>query len=236
MANSFAVLPVIGVALLLGGCGIGGTPAGPEEHESQHIELDKSERVNARLKMNAGEMDVSGGAQKLMDADFTYNVAAWKPELSYSSSGGNGDLSLQQPGPRSSTGNTKNEWRVRFNDTVPFDLSIQLGAGDAKLNLGSLNLRGIDFEMGAGDLRLDLRGKPVKDYSVRVRGGAGDATIYLPREAGVSAKVTGGLGSVSANGLHLNGDKYENDAYAQAKVKINLDVTGGVGSVKLVSE
>jgi hypothetical protein len=53
---------------------------------------------------------------------------------------------------------------------------------------------------------------------------------------GISAKVTGGLGEVSAPGLNKNGNVYQNDAYAQAKVKISLDVTGGVGSVKLVSE
>ena len=79
--------------------------------------------------MNAGDLDVRGGAAKLLDADFTYNVAAWKPELHYSLSGGDGDLSLEQPGPRSSTGKTKNEWRVQLNDGVPVDLSIQLGAG-----------------------------------------------------------------------------------------------------------
>ena len=99
-----------------------------------------------------------------------------------------------------------------------------------------MNLRGVNFELGAGDLHLDLRGKPSKDYSVRVRGGAGDATIYLPKDVGISAKVTGGLGEVSAPGLSKNGNLYQNGAYAQAKVKINLDVTGGVGSIKFVSE
>lgn len=224
------------VILTTVGCGINSAPAGPDQHESQTIELDKSERVHARLKQNAGNLDVSGGASKLMNADFTYNVPAWKPELNYNSSGGDGDLSLEQPGPKSSTGNTKNEWHVRFNDSVPLDLNVQLGAGEARLNLGSLNLQGIDFEMGAGELHLDLRGNPAKDYTVRVRGGAGDATIYLPNKVGISAKVTGGLGEVSANGLHKNGDKYENDAYGQAKVNIRLDVTGGVGSVKLIAE
>jgi hypothetical protein len=229
---SKTAIAVVLMSLVFGACGNIGTPAGPEQHDSQYIELDKSERVNARLRMNAGELDVSGGAAKLMDADFKYNVAAWKPELRYS----NGDLSLEQPGPKSSIGNTKNEWRVHFNDGVPIDLSIQVGAGDVKLNLGSLNLRGVDFEMGAGDLHLDLRGKPAKDYDVRVRGGAGDATIYLPKDAGISAKVTGGLGEISTEGLHKDGDLYRNDAWAQAKVRINLDVTGGVGSVKLVAE
>jgi len=93
----------------------------------------------------------------------------------------------------------------------------------------------VEFELGAGDLNLDLRGKPAKDYTVRVRGGAGDARIYVPKDVGVSAVITGGLGDISADGLHKSGDKYVNDAYENATVRINLDITGGVGSVKLIS-
>ena len=48
------------------------------------------------------------------------------------------------------------------------------------------------YERGAGTLRLDLRRKPTNDYSVRVTGGAGEATLYLPKDVGVSAKASGG--------------------------------------------
>jgi hypothetical protein len=218
---------------LLWGCG-NMTPAGPDQHDSKTVELDKSERVHVQLKMNAGELDVRGGSQKLMDADFTYNVAAWKPDIRYSSAGGDGHLYLEQPGPKSSTGNTKNRWDLRLNDSVPIDLTVRLGAGDARLSLGSFNLRDVDFEIGAGDLNLDLRGKPAKDYTVRVTGGAGDATIYLPKDVGISASVTGGLGEISVTGLHKEGDRYINDAWDHAAVRVKLQVTGGVGSVKLI--
>ena len=218
---------------MLIGCGLTLTPAGPDQHDSQSVELDKSERVRASLKMNAGSLEVRGGSQKLVEGDFTYNVTAWKPDVRYSSAGGDGDLQIEQPGPKSSTGNTKNIWDLRFNKAVPLDLKAQLGAGEARLNLGGLNLRGLSVEMGAGELSVDLRGKPAKDYSVHIRGGAGDATVYLPKDVGLSATVTGGLGEVSVNGLHKSGDKYVNDAYGTAAVNIKLDITGGVGSVKL---
>lgn len=210
--------------------------AGPDQHESRSIDLDKSEEVHAQLKMPVGDLTIRGGAAKLMDADFTYNVPAWKPDIRYSSAGATGDLFLEQHGSSTSLGNTKNNWDLRFNNDVPLDLRIEFGAGDAHLTLGSLNLRGVDLKMGAGDLHMDLRGNPKKDYSVRARGGAGDATIYLPKDVGISARAKGGVGDVSVTGLHQSGDHYENDAYDRAAVRIRLDIQGGVGSIRLIAE
>jgi hypothetical protein len=228
---------MISSALVLGACaGINSPPAGPEQHESRSVELDKSELVRAQLKIGFGELDIRGGGQKLMDAEFTYNIASWKPDLRYTSTGGTGDLVLEQHGSTSSSGNSKNHWDLHFNDNVPLDLKIEFGAGEARLNLGSLSLRGLNIQIGAGTLHLDLRGKPTKDYSVKIQGGVGDATVYLPSEAGISARATGGLGEISVTGLHKNGDIYVNDSSETAKVKIHLDITGGVGSIKLIAE
>jgi predicted membrane protein len=90
--------------------------------------------------------------------------------------------------------------------------------------------------MGAGTVRLDLRSAPKKDYSVRIRGGVGETTVYLPAAVGVSATTSGGLGDISVTGLHKSGDSYVNDAYARAAVRISLSVQSGVGSIQLIGE
>ncbi|MDZ4802557.1 MAG: toast rack family protein [Bryobacteraceae bacterium] len=227
-------LAILGL-LTLSGCGGIGPPTGPEQHTSQSIDLDKTERVRVELKMPVGEMEVRGGAAKLMEGDFTYNVPSWKPELKYKSSGGVGDL-VVETGSGSAKGDAKNRWDLRLNDTVAMDIRVNIGAGEAKLNLGSLNLSSVEMDMGAGTVRLDLRGNPKKDYSVRLRGGVGEATVYLPKSVGVSATATGGIGEVSVTGLRKEGDHYVNEAYATATVRVRVDVKGGVGSIKLISE
>ena len=225
---------MISAALALSGCHT--NPAGPEQHESRTVDLDNAERVRAELKMPVGEMDVRGGARQLLDADFTYNVAAWKPDIRYQSTGSAGDLVIEQSGPASVGGNAKNRWDLRLNDSVPMDLRFEFGAGEARLKLGTLSLRSLELTMGAGTLNLDLRGTPAKDYSVRIRGGVGEATIYLPRDVGISAVAGGGIGDVSVTGLYKSGDRYVNDANERAAVRIRLDIQGGVGSIKLIAE
>jgi predicted membrane protein len=111
-----------------------------------------------------------------------------------------------------------------------------LGAGEGRLDLGDLNLRGVDVEMGAGTLVLDLRGNPTQDYSVRVRGGVGEATVHVPKDVGISATASGGLGSIQVTGLEKRGDRYVNDAEGRSGVRIRLDIVGGVGEIKLIAE
>lgn len=226
-------------ALLLTSCGAvrdTSEPAGPEQRESRTVDLDKSERVRVDLRMPAGELQVRGGAEKLMEGDFTYNVAEWKPEIRYSATGSVGGLTLEQHGPSSSRGSARNRWDLKFNKSVPLDFRAELGAGEARLELGSLNLRSVEITMGAGTLNVDLRGTPAQDYPVRIRGGVGEATVRLPKDVGVSAVASGGLGDISVSGLRKSGDKYLNDAYQTASRRIRLDIQGGVGSIRLIAD
>ncbi|HLJ45775.1 MAG TPA: toast rack family protein [Bryobacteraceae bacterium] len=227
----------IAAAALLAGCTFDSEPTGPTKHESQSVDLDKSEMLRVNLKMGAGELKVDGGSPKLVDANFTYNIPSWKPEFRYTNTGVRGDLTIEQPGTsHGRTGNTEYTWELRFNDNVPLDLSAHFGAGEARMNLGTVSLRSVTVEMGVGELRMDLRGKPTRDYNVTVHGGVGEATIYLPQNVGVSANARGGIGGITTRGLHKEGGAYVNDAYQTAHVKINLDISGGVGAINLFAE
>jgi hypothetical protein len=110
MINRHLVPAAICAALVLTACGVEMASNGPEQHESHSVDLDKSERVHARFKMPMGDLKMTGGATKLMDADFNYNVAAWKPDIRYTSTDGSGDLIVEQNGPKSSLGGAKNRW------------------------------------------------------------------------------------------------------------------------------
>src|SRR5262245_23489637 len=85
---------------------------------TRSIELDKAESVDVELDMGAGELKVGGGAPKLMDASFRFNVPTWEPVVDYES-GARAQLRVKQPSGATSFGRTENTWDVRFNDTVP---------------------------------------------------------------------------------------------------------------------
>jgi N-terminal domain of toast_rack, DUF2154 len=225
-------------AVLAGACGTqpGGTPqVGKMQHESKSVDPKNAQSARAQLKMGAGELNLTGGADQLMEGDFSYNVADWKPEVSYDVSGDEGELVVRQGGSKDSnlTGEARNEWEIRLNDELPTDLVVQLGAGESDLDLDSLTLEGLKLQMGAGKTTVDLTGDYAQGFDSSIQGGVGEATVELPSEVGVKAKAQGGLGKINAEGLKRVGDSYVNDAYGESDVTLNVNVQGGIGEINL---
>ena len=225
------ILLTVGI-IVLAGCA-NNVRLGPMEHETKALELDKSEITRVELKMGAGELRVGGGAAKLMEANFDYNDAGSKPQVEYHSTGVRSDIDVH---PSGTVQHGESKWDMRFNDSVGMDLVVKMGAGEAHLNLGSMNLRSVAFDLGAGELDADLRGHPKRSYDVRINGGVGQATIHLPKSVGISATAVGGIGEVNVSGLEKRNDRWINPGHENDPVNIRLDVKGGVGQSDLVAE
>ena len=228
-----AVILTVVAVLFVGSCGTQGV--GEMQRESQVVALKDARSVGAELSMGAGELNVTGGADALMEADFAYNVADWKPDVSYEVSGSTGDLSVEQgsgEGVRLG-GDARNEWDVRFNDEVPTDLRVEMGAGESDLDLDSLALKELDLRIGAGQTTVDVTGDYEQDLDASIQGGVGEANVMLPSEIGVRVRAQGGLGKINAEGLEREGDLYVNDAYGDSDVTLDVEVQGGVGEINL---
>src|SRR5215216_2160171 len=220
-------------AVLAGACGTqpgGGQQVGKMQHESQSVGLENAQSARAELKMGAGELNITGGADQLMEGEFSYNVAEWKPKVSYNVSGDEGELVVKQGGTEGVhlDADGRNEWDIRLNDEVPTDLVVQMGAGESELDLDSLALTGVDLQMGAGKTTVDLTGDYDQDLDASIQGGVGEASVMLPSEIGVRATAQGGLGKIDAEGLEKQGNAYVNDAYGNSEVPLEVDVQGGV--------
>jgi hypothetical protein len=217
------------------GCNLGGNrvSTGETRRESKTVALGAAQSVRVSLSMKAGELKVAGGAPQLMDADFTYNVPEWQPEVRYEVSGGVGNLEVEQPGSGSSTGHTRNEWDLHLNNKAPMEMTVNMGAGRATLTLSGLALSRLELNMGAGETTVDLTGDWKKDLSAQIHGGVGRATIRLPRDVGVHVIARGGLGAINASAFQKQGDAYVNDMYGKSPVTLRIEVEGGVGEINL---
>ncbi|HKQ88048.1 MAG TPA: LiaF domain-containing protein, partial [Candidatus Acidoferrales bacterium] len=102
--------------------------------------------------------------------------------------------------------------------------------------LAGLDLTHLEVHMGAGEMVLDLTGQRKQNLSADIHGGVGQARIRLPKDVGVRAHATGGIGAVNAHGLTKQGDDYVNAAYGKTPTTIDLSVEGGIGEIDLDQE
>jgi hypothetical protein len=232
------IVMMAATAIVAGACGTqgGGTPqVGMLQRESKSVDPKNAQSARAQFKIGAGELNLAGGADQLMEANFSYNVSEWKPKVTYDVSGDTGELMVKQGSAEGGdlSGDARNEWDIRLNDELPTDLAVQMGAGESNLDLDSLTLSGVDLQMGAGKTTVDLTGDYARSFDTSIQGGVGEATVELPSDVGVKAKAEGGLGKINAEGLKRVGNAYVNDAYGESDVNLNVDVQGGVGEINL---
>ena len=233
----FVVLFVaaIAAAMFLGACGPQRVEVGELRTQTRSVDAEDAESVRANLRIALGELNVSGGADELMEADFAYNVSAWEPRVNYELGGDTGELNVEQQGLGEGIPDrdVRNEWDLRLNDDIPMDLAVQMGGGVGNLDLDSLILTGLNLDMGAGATMVDLTGDWERDLSAVVRGGAGEVTLLLPSQTGVRVNAGTRLGRVNAEGLRKEGEAFVNGAYGDSDTTLEVDVSGGVGQINL---
>jgi hypothetical protein len=229
------MVAAMAAAMSLGACGPQRVEVGELRTETRSVDAEDAESVRANLRIALGELNVSGGADALMEADFAYNVSAWEPRVNYELGGDTGELTVEQQGLGEGIPDrdVRNEWDLRLNDDVPLDLTVQMGGGVSNLDLDSLTLTGLNLDMGAGATTVDLTGDWEGDLSAVVRGAAGEVTLLLPSQTGVRVNAGTRLGRVNADGLRKEGEAFVNDAYGDSDATLEVNVSGGVGQINL---
>jgi len=71
---------------------------------------------------------------------------------------------------------------------------------------------------------------------VRIHGGVGEATVHLPAGVAIDAEAQGGIGEIEVRGLRKEGSRWLSDGTGDAKVKVHVEVEGGIGRIALIGD
>jgi len=254
MIPTLILLALVG---LVGGC----VTVGSDHVDDRTVPVESASSVNATVIVRAGELRVGGGADDLAETEFTYNVAAFRPDVTYTERDNEGELLIEQPTTRTAfflSGQTKNLWDLKFSETIPMNIQFQLGSTKSRIDLSDLTLGTVSIDGGVGDLNVKLIGEPdlneltmelgagkttvdlsglwKSDISVDIDGGVGDISVRLPADVGVKVSIDVGVGTVNVEGLHKDGEVYLNQEWESNPVSIDLNIEGGVGRISVVTD
>jgi len=130
------------------------------------------------------------------------------------------------------------DFEVRFDEPNGAEMSrLMLDAGASKLEILGIGHAGpeqMTVQGGVGSITLDFTGTWPNSADVKVVAGIGSLTLRLPDNVGVQVETEGGLTNVEVSGLRRTGDAYVNDAFGETETELRIQVTTGIGSVKLI--
>ena len=201
----------------------------PGPNEELVVPLDGASDAAIRIKFGAGELATGKAAPgNLVDGRFTGGVVlrrdgAQSIELTQDTSFGIPWL------------DRRSDWAVGLSGEVPLDLRIDTGAARARIDLSELVVRNLELRTGASETRIRLpRGAGAT--SVRAETGAASLVIEVPTGVGARIRSRMALGSTDVDQARFPRDAsgYASADYATALNRADIDVQGGVGSVRIV--
>jgi hypothetical protein len=228
-------LAMAGFLLAGAGCYVPAPKVSKTMSLDSKVEIGGAESTKVSIAVGVGKLNVTGGAEGLLDARFEYNLPDWKPEVSYEVKEGFGRLTIEQPATvvgATWPSNVRYEWNLRLSDKVPMDLDVEMGVGKMDIDTRGINLRHLKVHAGVGEGRIDLSGTTT-DLTADVEAGIGKLKLLLPTDVGVRVEAEGGIGHVQAKGLTSDGEAWTSDAWGKSKVSILVKVEGGIGEVEI---
>lgn len=218
-------LVVLGVWFVIGSV----VPSGRGLTETLTLPLAGAADAGVRIRFGAGNLSTRPAAPgNLVDGEFTGGVihrlvGPGRVELEQDTR--YGLPWLERP----------SRWTVGLSAEVPLDLKIDTGASRAVLDLRGLRVRNLELQTGASETRVVL---PKAAGATMVKAQAGAATLTLEVPTGVAARIRArmALGSTQVDQARFPASVggYESPDYASAPNRIDIDVQGGVGSLRII--
>jgi len=219
------VLVALGVWFVIGAL----LPFGGTAMEELAIPLAGAADAAIRIRFGAGELAVGAAAAgNLVDGHFSGGVTRRDR--------GPGRVELEQD---TTYGlpwlDGRSDWTVGLATGVPLDLRLDTGAARARLDLTDVMLRNLELHTGASETRIRL--PRAAGVSV-VRAETGAAALIIEVPAGVAARIRSrmaiGSSQVDEARFPRTATGFESPDYPTAVNRVDLDLQGGVGSIRVV--
>jgi len=123
----------------------------------------------------------------------------------------------------------------------PYDINLNLGAGDGNVILKHNKIKNLYGEVGAGKIDFELGVDSTPTGDVRFSVGAGKLKLVLPQRIGYQVEYDLGVGTIRIDDQDLAGvsggrGKYKSTNYGETDIQLNMYVTVGVGTFEIERE
>lgn len=212
-------------------------------HWSEDLDSTLTE-VKATIRLNAGDLVISSGTEKLITAELDYFKRKPLVVYEYANLDRSATVKITDRERNWFRGSLsrgwfrgaweKKRWEIRLTDLMPVNLRVYVKASQADLDLSDLKIRDFDLEAKASNVDIKI-GNLVEEVTVRIESKASKLSVSLPEDMGLRIVNRTNLSSTSFSWLTLKetDDAYQTPDFDQAPRKLTLYLEGSLTKLKI---
>ena len=183
---------------------------------------DENQEMRLTVEMGAGDLNISGGADGLVEGEIRYNIEEWRPQVTRQSS----RLRISQDNlhnVRLPTNQVVNDWHLSLGNT-PLDLTISAGAYRGTLDLSAVPLTNLSISDGASQAEVRFEQPNLVEMT------------RFSYQTGASEVKIIGIGNANPEIFSFEGGagSYTLDFSGQLQRDIDANVTTGISNLEIV--
>ena len=197
-------------------------------------EYPEIEKASIELNLDVGKLTLSESTPLLYECISQYRYKEFEPFEKYSSTEKEASILIYHSPviKRRISSNIRNDWQLKLNNKIIYDLSVKTGAIDIDCNLSDFKVEKLYIESGASNINLVL---PQYDSKIIIDTGVSNIDIAIPKNVGATVNIDSGIAikDLDVDDFIKKDGTYISNNYDYSEFKTEIEIDCGVSNIDI---
>jgi len=197
-------------------------------------EYPEIERASIELNLDVGKLTLGESTPLLYECISQYQHKEFEPFEKFSLTEKEADILIYHSPitKRRISSNIRNDWQLKLNNKIIYDLSVKTGAIDIDCNLSDFKVEKLYIESGASNINLVL---PQYDSKIIIDTGVSNIDIAIPRNVGATVNIDSGIAikDLDVDDFIKKDGTYISNNYDYSEFKTEIEIDCGVSNIDI---
>jgi hypothetical protein len=195
----------------------------------EYLEIEKA---SIGLNLNVGKLTLGESTPLLYECISQYRYKEFEPFEEFSRTEKEANILIYHSPviKRRISNNIKNDWLLKLNNKIIYDLSVKTGAIDIDCNLSDFKVEKLYIESGVSNINLVL---PQYDSKIIIDTGVSSINITIPKNVGATVNIDSGIAIKDLDDFIKRNGTYISHNYNESEFKTEIEIDCGVSNIDI---
>ena len=195
-------------------------------------EYPEIERASIELDLDVGKLTLGESTSLLYECISQYRYKEFEPFEKFSQTEKEADILIYHSPitKKRISNNIKNNWQLKLNNKIIYDLSIKTGAIDTDCNLSDFKVEKLYIESGASNINLVV---PKYNSKIIIDTGVSNIDIAIPKNVGAMVSIDSGIAIKDLDDFIKRDSMYTSNNYDSSEFKVDIEIDCGVSNINI---